>query len=104
MCACMCAWVHVCVGACVCVCVRVGGLRLLCEQMCVDLAVLREGSDYFCLSVGRTGTGLPGPGTLDRSYSIPMPSPLGPTLLGPRAEGDESQMTQVLEATATRGT
>lgn len=85
-------------------CVRVGGLRLLCEQMCVDLGVLHEGSDSFCLNSERTGTGLPEAGTLDRSYPIPKPSPPSPTLLGPRAEGDESQMTQVLEATSTRGT
>lgn len=42
-------------------------------------------------------------GTPDRSCSIPMASPPSPVLLGPRAEGNESQMTQVLEAATLCG-
>lgn len=90
---------------CVCVHVKAEGVQykllwVLCEQM----GVLREGSGYLCLGAGRAGTGLYQGHWTGLIHTIPMPRPPGPTLLGPRAEADESQMTQVLEATATRGT
>ena len=95
---------------CVCVCVCRGRirqelLRVLWEQRCVHRVSFAH-VQLYPVSPGRGGAG-GGPG-LDQGYqtglTVPMPSPPGPALLRPRAEGGESWMTQVLEATATHGT
>ena len=110
MCVCVCLCVCVLVCVCVCVCVNWGGiwyepLWVLCEQRCLH-AVSSACGLALPVSPNRVEGG--GGTGLDQGYqtglTIPMLSPLGPDLLRPRAEGNELQMTQVLEATATRGT
>ena len=99
---CMRVRMRVCV--CVCVCEREMSYCVSCEQTCVHTISSAHG---LVLPVSVWGGGK-GRDRLDQGYqtglTIPMPSPPGPALLRPRAEGNESQMTQVLEAAATRGT
>lgn len=94
----------VCVCACVCMKERNEPLWVLCEQTCVHTISSARG---LVLPVSVQGGGK-GRDRLDQGYqtglTIPMPSPPGPALSRSRAEGNESQMTQVLEAAATRGT
>lgn len=90
---------------CVCVC-RVGGIWYKpLWVLCVFTYVSSVRDLAIPLSQCRVeGEGQAYTRDTEQVLSIPMASPISPALLGPRAEGNESQMTQVLEATATHGT
>lgn len=70
--------------------------------MCVHVSVTLRHLLFLYLTVGEGKTRLV-PGTSDWPYPFRAES-TWPIPLEPRVEGNESQMTQVLEATATRGT
>ena len=77
---------------CVCVCVKERNepLWVLCEQTCIHTI---SSACVLVLPVSVQGGGK-GRDRLDQGYqtglTIPMPSPPGPALLRPRAEGNES--------------